>query len=80
MGFRRFIEVVRIDLRFQLRRPLFWAYLLILALLAWGLSTGSVRITSGDSEVGGQKAFITSQYAQAQLCALLVLLVVSLQK
>ena len=71
----RILEVARLDLAFHLKRPLTWALLLMLALIAWGLSTGDMRIQSGDSEVGGTKAWITSMFAQAQLHALLSLLV-----
>lgn len=74
-SFARYLEVARLDLRFHLRRPLFWMLLLILALISFGLSTGDMRIMSGDSEVGGKKAFITSMFAQSQLQAILALLV-----
>ncbi len=56
------------------RRPLFIALALILTLSAWGLSTGSMRISSGDSSVGGTKAWITSEFAQTQTTTYLTLL------
>lgn len=74
-SFARAFEVARLDLAFHLKRPLTWMLLLILALIAFGLSTGEMRIMSGDSEVGGKKAFITSMFAQAQLHSILALLV-----
>lgn len=75
MSLARTLEVLRLDLRFHARRPLMWVLALLVALLAWGLSSGHVGIQSGDSEVGGHKAWITSQFAQAQLHSILVLLV-----
>lgn len=74
MSLARFFEIARLDLRFHVRRPLFWILLAIVALLAWGMSTGNMRISSGDSEVGGKKAFITSMFAQAQILSIVGLL------
>jgi len=56
-----------LDLTRHLRRPLFWIWLLVLLLLAWGMSTGSVRIQTGDTQVGGTRAWITSEFALAQI-------------
>ncbi|MDH4036004.1 MAG: M1 family aminopeptidase [Candidatus Krumholzibacteria bacterium] len=56
------------------RRPLFIALALMLALTAFGLSSGKMSISSGDSTVGGTKAWITSEFAQTQTTAFLVLL------
>ncbi len=41
--------VCKLDLLHNLRRPLFWIWLLILALTSWGLVEGNVQIGSGDS-------------------------------
>ena len=60
------------DLRHGLRRPLFWIWLILMGLIAWGLSAGGVRISSGESSVGGTQAWITSQYAVAQVLAPLI--------
>jgi ABC-2 type transport system permease protein len=65
MSLRRFLEVYRTDLRFQLKRPLLWVLVLIVAFLAWGLSTGHVHVASGDSDTGGKKAWVTSMFQQA---------------
>ena len=40
----------------------------------WGLSAGAVRIASGDSQVGGNKAWITSEFAVTQVASFLILL------
>ncbi len=63
MSARRLFEIARTEFRFQTRRPLFWVLLVVIALTAWGLSTGNLRIAAGDSDVGGKRVFITSQFA-----------------
>jgi ABC-2 type transport system permease protein len=74
MSARRLLEVFRLDFFHHLRRPLFWILLVLLAFTAWGLSTGHVRIATGDSDVGGVKAWITSQYSMARVLSAVVLL------
>ena len=61
----RFRTVFLGDLIYHARRPLFAVWALVLVLTAWGLSSGSVRIVSGDAAVGGTKAHITSEFAIA---------------
>lgn len=68
---RRFRVLYALELKHQLGRPLFWVLIVLIALFAWGLSTGGLRISSGASQVGGTKAWITSQFAVAQLFAML---------
>ena len=64
--------ICRLDLRHNLRRPLFWIWVTLILLLTWGLSEGNVRIGSGDSSVGGTKSWVTSEFAVAQLLLVLV--------
>ena len=45
---------------------------LIVVLLAWGLSTGKVHVASGDTDVGGKKAWITSMFQQGTFTSVLV--------
>lgn len=71
MDFSRIREIARLEWRFNLRRPLFWFFLATLALFAFGLSTGNVQVQSGDSSVGGKKAFLTSMFANARLVSLI---------
>lgn len=74
---RRLREVFRVELGWQLRRPLFWVMVVLAVLITWGLSTGAVRIASGDSDVGGMKAHMTSMFAQSlQLSIFFVLIYV----
>jgi hypothetical protein len=48
---------------------------ILLALVAFGLSSGHMSISSGDSSVGGTKAWITSEFAQTQTMTYLTLLI-----
>lgn len=68
----RLARVFRFDLAWHLRRPLFWIWLGVLALNAWGLSTGSLMISTGEASVGGTEAWITSQFAMSQRMAITV--------
>ena len=70
-----FRTILGLDLRFQVMRPLTWVLLIVLALMSFGLSSGNVMIASGDSTVGGEsKAWLTSEFAVAQLFPLIVFL------
>ncbi|MCY2958701.1 MAG: M1 family aminopeptidase [Planctomycetota bacterium] len=74
MSWRRFLAVARLEFRTTVRRPLYIVLLVLLALIAWGLSSGAVQVSSGASDVGGRKAFITSMSAIALSLAVLGLL------
>lgn len=54
------------------KRPLFWFLIGLLVFMSWGFSTGSMQIQSGDTTVGGTKAWITSEFSFAMLLAVLV--------
>lgn len=72
MSASRFGRVFGFELRWQLRRPLFWIWVGILVLTAWGLSGGFLQIQSGEAQVGGTEAWITSQFAVAQMLSVTV--------
>ncbi len=74
MSIGRLFKVAALDLRHNAGRPLFWIFLIILALTSWGLSTGHMRISSGDSVVGGTKAWLTSEFAMSQMLSMVILL------
>ncbi len=74
MSIQRPLLVFRNELVQNVRRPLFWVLVLLILLFTWGLSTGVVRLATGDETVGGQKAWITSEFASAQLLCLVVFL------
>lgn len=71
-SFSRARSVYGLELAFTLRRPLFWFLLLLVLLMSWGLSTGDVQISSGDASVGGQRAWITSEFSVAFLLTILI--------
>ena len=71
MNPRRCGEVFRQEFTHNLRRPLMWVLLVILAFFAYMMSTGEAAIGSGNSAVGGTKAFVTSEFAIAQLLAMM---------
>lgn len=74
MSGRRIAAAFAVEFGQTFRRPLFIALAVMLALTAWGLSSGHMQISSGDSSVGGTKAWITSEFAQTQTMSFLVLL------
>jgi ABC-2 type transport system permease protein len=74
----RFREVYRLEIAHHLRRPLFWILLLLIGFMSWELSTGHATIGSGSSSVGGGKAWITSEFAQSQLLAMMLTVLYSL--
>lgn len=71
----RFLTVFGRDVSHNARRVLFWVWVALLVFFAWSLSTGKVRIQSGDSSVGGTKAYITSEFAVAQVLMVLTPLI-----
>ncbi|HET9253291.1 MAG TPA: ABC transporter permease subunit [Candidatus Eisenbacteria bacterium] len=74
MSFRRFAATFWLEFSHAVRRPLFIVLAVILALSGFGLSSGSMQISSGDSSVGGTKAWITSEFAQTQMMTFIILL------
>lgn len=77
MNLARLGTVFRTELRHHLRRPLFWVLLVSVFLVVWGLSTGNVTIDSGDTRVGGKKAWMTSEFAVTQTVIILTFLLYS---
>jgi len=72
MSWRRLLEVFRLDFGLHLRRPVLWVLVLMMGLMSWGLSSGDAQISSGDTSVGGQRAWITSQFSVAYILSLSV--------
>ena len=69
----RWWEVTRREFRAGLRRPSNWILVVILALMALGLSDGSVTISTGSSVVGGERPHITSVYNQGMIQSIVML-------
>jgi ABC-type Na+ efflux pump permease subunit len=74
MDSKRFRLVFNQDLRSNSGRLLIWILVVVTALTAWGLSSGNLRISSGNSAVGGTKAWITSEFANARMIPMVVFL------
>ena len=72
-SFGRWWEVTRREFLAGIRRPANWVLLAILALMALGLSEGSVTVSTGDSTVGGERPHITSVYTQSMLQSVVML-------
>ena len=70
----RLWRVAALDLRHDLGRPLFWILVVVLAWASYALSSGDMRISSGDSTVGGVKAWLTSEFAVTQMLTFVVFL------
>jgi ABC-2 type transport system permease protein len=75
MSLRRLYLVFKTELALHAKRPMTWILVVIMALTLWGMSRGNVRIDSGDASVGGTKAWITSEFAIAQILSIVVFLV-----
>lgn len=74
MSPRRLFAAFGVEIAHSFKRPLFYIAGAIVALNSFGLSTGNLQISSGDSSVGGTKAWITSEFAQTQTWTYLTLL------
>ncbi len=75
MSPRRLWRVAALDLRHDAGRPLFWILALVLAFASLMLARGDMTISSGDSMVGGARAWVTSEFAVAQMLTFVVFLV-----
>ena len=65
--FARWWAVARGEVATGIRRPGYYVLLALLVFLAWGMSKGAVVIASGDATVGGDKSWVTSMFAQANI-------------
>src|SRR4029453_8522408 len=74
MNLARLRAAFDVEFWHSFRRPLFIALAIFLGLTAFGLASGKMSISSGDSSVGGTKAWITSEFAQTQMMTYIVLL------
>ena len=63
----RWWTVARGEVATGIRRPGYYVLLALLVFLAWGMSKGAVVIASGDATVGGDKSWVTSMFAQANI-------------
>ncbi len=77
MNLRRAGAIAHVDLTQHVRRPMLWVLVGLLVLISWGLSTGGTTISSGNSAVGGTKAWITSESSNAFMLSIVIFLVYS---
>jgi len=70
----RLLAVLRIELGSLVRRPVLWVLVALLLLSSWGLADGGLTISSGDTQVGGTKAWVNSEFAIANALTFLVFL------
>jgi ABC-2 type transport system permease protein len=75
VNLQRTFATAKLDFVANLRRPLYWVLLIILGLLSWLYADGSIVIESGDATTGGDKSFISSEFAIANWFSVLSLLV-----
>ena len=71
--FTRWWEVTRREFLAGLRRPSNWVLLLIVSLMAWLLSEGSVIIASGGSGVDSEQPHITSVFNQSMIQCVIIM-------
>ncbi len=72
--FKRCLAIFASDLSYHSKRPLVAVWAFVMILTAWGLSSGTMQIASGDQTVGGTRAYITSEFAVSMQLTILTLL------
>ena len=71
----RLWTVARLDLLHSLRRPVLYVLVFIIGFFAYFIAGGEVQIGTGDSTVGAAKAFVNSEFANAQVISVFLLTV-----
>ena len=74
-SFTRWWEVARREALAGLRRPANWVLLVIVGLMAWGLSEGSVTIATGGSDVEAERSHITSVFNQSMIQSVVIMVI-----
>ena len=78
MNGSRFRTLMEMDLRFHFTRPMFWVLVASLGLITWGLSSGGLTISTGDSSIGGTaRAWVTSEFAIALMLPIMAFILYS---
>ena len=72
---RRLLAMALMEWTLSMRRPMVWMLLAFLGLVFFGLAQGGLTITAGDSSVGGDKAWINSQFNIAMMVTLIGFLI-----
>ena len=71
----RALTVAKYEIRYPQSRSLLVVWAIMTLFLAWAMSIGAVQIQSGSSGVGGVKAFVTSEFAQALQSAVVAIMI-----
>lgn len=77
MSTRRLWLVTRLDLQESLRRPFFWFWVLFMTLNAWMISRGEWLVRSNSTSMGGNLAFVNSEFQIAYVAAIMGFFVLS---
>ncbi|MFM7593388.1 MAG: hypothetical protein ACKO85_16475, partial [Isosphaeraceae bacterium] len=72
---RRTLAIARYDFLYPQSRALLITWAIITIILGWATSIGAVQVQSGSSGIGGVKAHLTSEFAQALQSAVLAILI-----
>ncbi len=67
---RRLSATALMEWKLSMRRPMVWVLIAVLGLVFFGLSQGGLTISAGDSSVGGNKAWVNSQFNIAMMVTL----------
>lgn len=70
----RLQTIFRGEVSSLVRRPMLWVLLVVLVLVSFALSNGNLSISSGDTQVGGTKAWVNSEFAVGSTFTFLVFL------
>ena len=74
-SFTRWWEVTRREFLAGLRRPSNWVLLVIVGLMAWLLSDGSVTISTGGSGVGSEQPHVNSVFTQSMIQCVIIMVI-----
>lgn len=72
---RRTLAIARYDFLYPQSRALLITWAIITIILGWATSIGAVQVQSGSSGIGGVKAHLTSEFAQALQSSVLAILI-----
>ncbi|MGI9519433.1 MAG: ABC transporter permease, partial [Pirellulaceae bacterium] len=73
---QRIWQIAWHDFITYLRRPMVWVWIILLALVYWGMSAGNVQIAvGGDSTIGGTKQHLNSEFELSRLMAAMMMII-----
>lgn len=78
MSIRRLWLVTRLDLQESLRRPFFWFWVIFMGWNAWMVSRGAWLVRSNSTSMGGNLAYVNSEFQIAYVAAIMGFFVLSI--